>query len=305
MQPREKTNAAGLPIVQTARSFWTPLRFGLALLAVALFVWFWWLDKGIWLAASKIPDPDKEKLGQVGDLFGGLSAMFAALAFAGVAFAAYYQHLSLQLLVDESKRVELRHARTSFEPLFFQLISRYHVPEYLLFQPFGSLDMPNAIPFPDAIQQVRRHLQKMNLFEKAVTKLAVGEELTPLLEPYLKLYRMNEGVLGPFWRSLYHVFKLIERSDLDEHSKVDYANIARATLNKDVVFFLALNCATEYGKEFKPFVERFGLLKHVARYRDDPPTVDERIAEWFFSPTATMSHAERVAYLKELRAQTG
>jgi hypothetical protein len=79
------------------RSPWlTPFRLIAVLFGGVILLWIWWWTHGIHIVAAKLVET--QTLGQVGDLFGGINALFAAFAFAGVGVAAYYQHLSWKLL---------------------------------------------------------------------------------------------------------------------------------------------------------------------------------------------------------------
>ena len=107
---------------------------------------------------------------------------------------------------------------------------------------------------------------------------------------YRDFYNANDGELAPYFRKLYHLFKFIAHSDLRWDDKVRYANIARASLNKDELLLLLLNCVSEKGTEFRPLVEGLGLLKHL-------PTSPERdIAGQCYSPTAFMQSIDRAKF---------
>lgn len=292
-------------------SFWKPL---LGMLSVAALLWAAWgfvgvgLVEGYWRSKFSVDATTGglPALGQVGDLFGGVNALFAAFAFAGVAVAAYYQHLSWQLLSDEATRSNARHVRESFEPLFFQLLKLPRRPAHLL--PTGTIydhlkvgvTSEGLAHFEDVVQALRSTIATSN----AYAQLAVDGLQAPLsgfISMYEELYRRNEAVLGPFWRSQYHIFKLIERSELPDDIKVEYANIARAMLGTDVVFLMTLNCAADSNKEFGKLVDKFGLLKHVARDAKSQ-TVDEVLARSMFQKTATMSYADRLDFWKSQKA---
>lgn len=76
----------------------------------------------------------------------------------------------------------------------------------------------------------------------------------------------GEAILGPYFRSLYHLFKLIDRQpDLSNEVKREYANVARAHLNADDLILLAVNGCSEPGAGFRTYIEQFGLLKHYPK----------------------------------------
>lgn len=227
--------------------------------------------------------PDGQQLGQIGDLFGGVNALFAAFAFVGVAIAAFYQHKTFKLQADQN-------VRQAFEPLFFMLLDR-HSPPSALVAKFDSI--PRATqeqPLEQCMATMR-----LKIFENDGSQGMKAAPLSGVKEIYGQLYWANDGVLAPYFRKLYHLFKFIALSDLPVHMKVQYANIARAGLNKDELLLLAVNCVAPQGVEFKPIIEGLGLLKHLWG-ADGVNTPDTVFAKAYIGHTATMSHACRVKY---------
>jgi len=63
---------------------------------------------------------------------------------------------------------------------------------------------------------------------------------------------------------LYHLFKFIENSKLDEIDKKKYASLVRAQLSSYEQIILFYNCLHVNGnKKFKPLIEKFGLLNNI------------------------------------------
>jgi hypothetical protein len=313
---------------------------GLLLLIPGVFLgWVWWMRSGALFVAKsvaiQVPSPPASgvgfsELGQAGDMFGGLSALFSALAFVGVAIAAFYQKVAADLqaeqLVDaqtatrqaegeavfarkiaarQLERAEDQHARESFEPLFFLLLSNrpplpltLKRPPQMPVTPDGSIlagPHPSEFDPPEMAERLRGQIVTSKAYADARMKNLGG--IPSLIDFYLNVYRANEITLGPYWRSLYHVFKLIDRAKVEFSLKVEYANIARARLSTTEIFFLTLNCAASVGSEFKPLVDRYGLLKHVHRTGDPLlPSPDEELAAWCYAPTAVMSAESRCKY---------
>ena len=118
---------------------------------------------------------------------------------------------------------------------------------------------------------------------------------------YAGFYAVNEERLGPYLRTLYHLFKLIDTSGLEKEERIRYANIARATLARSDTALLAANCATKYGLEFRALIESYGLLKHLSPSLPTPQPpgarsmtqMVEQIIRSRFAPTATMSSDAR------------
>lgn len=238
------------------------------------------------------------QLGQIGDLFGGVNALFAAFAFVGVAIAAFYQHQTFRLQAEQN----VRHA---FEPLFFKLLDSHRPPDTLVAEAEDSMQPWKPAAFSECMSDMRETLEA-HIVHRA-KKLSLGASIVTspdLMDRdqkhtwewarriYGPFYTTNDGELAPYFRKLYQLFKLISESDLAWPAKVRYANIARASLNKDELLLLALNCATVEGAEFKPLVEGFGLLKHIPRKRS-LESIEAILAGHLCGSTATMSSEQR------------
>lgn len=281
-------------------------RFSWALLALVLVssvfvMWYSWAIYGVDFVAklleSQATEPGKEALsmttrGQVGDLFGGINALFAALAFAGIAGASLMQARTLEITARQ-------HRQQSFEPLFFHLLELHrNVSAKKLTwssQPAGGLIVgsgpTHSVDIARAVHLLRRDIRMKTVGFTGTA--ADRQQLAKIAsELYLRLYVVNQDELGPHFRSLFHIFKLIDGSSFSKGEKVRYSNIARATLGKDQLFLLAVNCLSSYGKDFKPLVENYGLLKHV----DQRPTqlnIDLKIAAWCYKDSAMQGSDDR------------
>jgi hypothetical protein len=254
-----------------------------ATLLIRVVAWAW---TGDWLPLPLADSKDMETLGQIGDLFGGVNALFAAFAFVGVAVAAHYQYKTFALQREQN-------VRQSFEPLFFKLLEERDHPPTLV--PEFMASKSHVVPkhFAECVVELREHLVAI---ADGVQRRGSNLDWSLFAEPYENFYGENESDLGPYFRKLFHIFKLIARSDLRWEEKVQYANIARASLDTNELTLLVLNCGTTRGADFKTYVEGFGLLKHmrsVPRQDLGVRTIERVIAEAIYKPTATMDAAGR------------
>ncbi|PKO41192.1 MAG: hypothetical protein CVU30_14430 [Betaproteobacteria bacterium HGW-Betaproteobacteria-3] len=269
-------------------------------LAVVLVIWISWvlwfvkLFAAWWQAPVSQGLTDLQALGQVGDIFGGVNALFAAFAFVGVAAAAYLQSQQMSELRRQVKLTEQAHIRQSFEPLFFQLLSlnRSLLSEMRLTAPpsWNIHGGPNWSP-TEAAQALRARIA-----------IRWGEFVTSnnteiATEAYRELYEANEHQLGPYFRTLYHLWRLIDEAGLSSDDQSRFSNIARGTLGRDTLLLLIVNCLTVPGSKFKILVERFGLLKHISR-DDEQFTFEQVLVDKLFKPTSHMSTSERADYAR-------
>lgn len=259
-----------------------------ATILIRIVAWAW---TGQWMPLTTDKD-GIATLGQLGDLFGGVNALFAAFAFVGVAIAAYYQHKTFVLQREQN-------VRQAFEPLFFKLLEEHTYPSTLVPEFLPSKALIPKKEFSECVGDLRAHL--VTIAEAALKEVPPRQLAWDLFsEAYETFYAENESTLGPYFRKLFHIFKLIARSDLHWDEKVQYANIARASLDTNQLMLLVLNCGSARGTDFKPYVEGFGLLKHIRTVADKGAvTIDLAIARAVYRSTATMDAAARERYWKE------
>ncbi len=94
---------------------------------------------------------------------------------------------------------------------------------------------------------------------------------TPSLEQarriYLEEFRNYEGMLGPYFHSLYHILKFVDDRQLpieraDERRR--YTNFLRARLSFSELIILFYGGLSEQGAGMRSLIERHALLKHLA-----------------------------------------
>jgi hypothetical protein len=107
---------------------------------------------------------------------------------------------------------------------------------------------------------------------------------------FLEIYEDAHPTFGPYFRSLFQIFKFISNSKLTPDQKILYANIARTNLSETEVTMLGFNCMTGMGKDFVPYVEAYGLLKHVKE------SEAREIFNSYYSPSAFLSSRRRFEY---------
>lgn len=214
------------------------------------------------------------QLGQTGDLFGGVNALFAAIALIGVFWAATMQWRSL----SEGRRAS---AEQRFETMFFELLrltrevlERIDVSakpqttvEATRTGTFAIAPPPkNGASALNALAS--RYFANFNFSRQSDLR---AFELQRLVREYkLRVYDSKPSALGPYFRLLFQTFDLVANAPVTEKEKVRYSNIARGQISEGAVLLLALNGLTWRGWKFVPLIERFGLLEHMhQRYLRD------------------------------------
>lgn len=232
-----------------------------AVFALVHFLWYAWARWAVHAVASWSTTPEQiAALGQTGDLFGGINALFAAYAFTGVAVAAYFQYRTFNH-VEEQVRLQSEQAtRQAFEPLFFRLLelNRAAIPTELYSDVWrGPVDMTGAA------RGLTKWLSTADFYGQLQNMSC--EQLTSVIEEklYKSFYRTNEDHLGPYFRTLFRIFSLIDQSGLPPKEKIQYADIARSLLTRSELVLVMINSASERGAEFRPLIQRYRLLRNL------------------------------------------
>lgn len=250
----------------------------------------WGVWGGRWLAAqfghATGSTTALEAAGQFGDMFGGLNALFTAFAFVAVWWTGRTQQRELSLQLDELRlqrralemqrnelelqRVELADTRNvvsrqTFESMFFQMLRLVRdLHSEITYDPPSG--MGHAVTGTEAMRVFASRCNKIARSAAGVVDPAglVGPVRDQIGEAYVsQIYEHAEPYLGPYFRALYHVFRLIDDlDDPNESLKKRYANIARAQLSAPDIEVLAANGCSEPGEGFWPYIETYALLKH-------------------------------------------
>lgn len=221
--------------------------------------------------ASGVPsDPPTARLGQVGDLFGGINALFAALAFAGVGIAAFQQWKSTRIAFKQS-----------IEATFFSTLELHHrIADGLRFDRVGIFpDEQNDINHlcrlaGSSLQPPAPPVSGRQVFPEIIRAISYKshghghdvDRYQKLIENYWVLQNEHNYVLGHYFRNLYQILKLINDDEtLDEPSRQKYASVLRAQLSSDELALVMVNCAgkTVDDGEFRALIVRYRLLEHI------------------------------------------
>jgi Putative phage abortive infection protein len=209
------------------------------------------------------------RLGQVGDLFGGVNALFAALALAGVGVAAHQQWKNTQIAF-----------RQATEATFFSALELHHrIVDGLRFNReavFPSALIESALRVDAERPSASPYVGSTGRSVFADVVLGLGYTDDPCYEStrknYERLQKEHNYVLGHYFRHLYQVLKLIDvDAELDAASKRKYAGLLRAQLSSDELVLLMLNCVdsmVDHG-EFRTLVVKYRMLEHIPFVREN------------------------------------
>ena len=202
-------------------------------------------------------------LSDFGSYLQGTTASFWSLAgffIICVAFLAQKQQLFVQ---------QIQFERQSFENSFFQLLNLHN-------------EIASAVRDVEAGATDLREVRGRDCFQKWYEQFKTGwwgvkintddwGTLTSVDGPkslskrYLAFYTHYQGMLGHYFRNLYHLIKFIKSSNSEDKRR--YTSLARAQLSQYELALLFYNgiaaIPPETENKFKPLIEEFGLLKNL------------------------------------------
>jgi Putative phage abortive infection protein len=220
---------------------------------------------------------------EFGGSFGAVDALFSGLAFAGVIFAILLQRGELRLQrqeLEETRDVMERQQaalasqdatlkRQTFENTFFQLLRLHHdnvSSMDLFFRGRGSSHRGTPAEKyygRDCFQKFYERLQLS--FKDASERLGGAQKVQPgesIFSAYEEFFQEHQADVGHYFRSLYHIIKFVNGSDVE--NKGMYTSLVRAQLSSFELLLLFYNGLSAYGcQRFKPLIECYALLKTV------------------------------------------
>ncbi len=230
----------------------------------------------------------KDTMGEVGDAFGSLNALFSALAFLGIIFTIFLQSKELRLQrkeLTETRKVLIGQKREfseqnktlklqRFENTFFQMLSLHNeIVEGLvinnkdnrLYTVKGVKDYPNAIERAskrDVFISLMKFMKKIYDLNYKDSKYEYSENILPIYE---FIYKNFNGLLGHYYRNLYRIFVFLDEAELSDKEKEKYGKIIRAQFSDSELLMLFYNGLSDSGRNFEKYIERFALFDNLPR----------------------------------------
>jgi hypothetical protein len=129
---------------------------------------------------------------------------------------------------------------------------------------------------PEVVEEANSGLRAFWIFDKEIkTKYqrlkhrpddTPAKRLQDLVSAYSKYYHAGyrKQYLGHYFRNLYHIFKLIDCSEVfSREEKLKYAKIVRAQMSHLEQKLLYLNCKLSDGEAFRQYVAAYGILEWI------------------------------------------
>jgi uncharacterized membrane protein len=204
---------------------------------------------------------EPEQWGQFGDYVGGiLNPIFSAIALIALLATFALQVTALRLSIQELKtsadalsKQTASLSKQTFEATFFQLLRLHN-------------EIVNAIDLVASDGRTTKGRDCFRVFlarlEKELRINAADQRYDNFVAHYEVFYIEHQHELGHYFRLLYNIVKLVDRTeDIDRRF---YTNLVRAQLSSAELMLLFYNGISTWGcDKFKPFLERYALLKTI------------------------------------------
>ena len=210
---------------------------------------------------------DEVKRGTFGDMFGVTNAFFSGLAFGGVIYAIILQRRELRFEREELEltRIELKWQKPqlktqnttlkkqNFESTFFQLLRLHN-------------ETTNSIEH-EVDNQLLKGSKCLSFFfgeftgvYGSIPKDASDEEKNIVLA-YKTFYVKYKHEVSHYFRTIFAIVDFIENSVVENVEL--YVNMIRVQLTDRELLLLFYHSLSSEGKELKPLIEKYALLKSL------------------------------------------
>ena len=192
---------------------------------------------------------DLVKLGQFGDTFGALNALFAGFAFGGLIIALHLQRLEIKHQWKDLKLTRKEITGTNFENSFFQLL-RIHANIVNTLRTYISGHRIGLEAFSSLKSQLSQEY----------SKIKPNEDFQVIWQRFAKRYQRD---FDYYFRHLYNTLKFVDEHGFLEtlKEKRDYTNLIRGQLSSNEQLLLFYYCLSERGSGLKDFVEKYSILE--------------------------------------------
>jgi len=215
---------------------------------------------------------DHGLFGTFGDFFGGvLGTIFTLISVLLVVRTFRHQ----QIVTKDNQ--ELQKAQ-QFNDLFFELIHLYQSEVKELNGELERIvDIKKDKDKDDSIQVKKERIQytdkdyfdeeKRIIQKRYRNQKSYENNVSRAVTYYMLFYTENRSKMAAYFRTLYRIFELIDKSSLiNEQRKKEYAKIVRAQLTESELFFLRYNATTMYGSPFVLYLNKYHILKHLPAF---------------------------------------
>ena len=234
-------------------------------------LWAAWISQELIFQWLDVPWKS-ELLGQLGDTFGALNALFSALAFIAVLFTLKQQRDDLNRQQEQIFRTERDQHIQRFEQTFYELLR-------LLREARNDVEFRYSRDYlqdgASAERNSGERVEGTEAFKRASTEMrhwiglanqAEGEvSADTAAKLYLKhVHSRYESTFAPYYRLLYTLLLRIKEDPvMTQPQKYRYGNLLRSQLTSHEVSLCCYNGLAAISGSFKDLIVEFRLAKYL------------------------------------------
>lgn len=203
---------------------------------------------------------DNELFGTFGDFIGGVLGTIFALISILILIRTFNQ----QRAVTEKNKEQIENQR--FNDLFFELLRLYQSE---ISELCGHIERKHAEGVVTVINYSNKDFfdfEKELLQRAFQTTTSYERNIQEALKLYMLFYVKHRTKMAACFRTLYRIYDLLDKSELDESIKKNYLKIIRAQLTDSELFFIRYNGMTYYGENFIRYINKYNILKHLPTF---------------------------------------
>jgi len=242
---------------------------------------------------------DEAKIGQFGDFIGGIIGSLFSLAGVILFYVALkeqrkdininqknleLQNIALNQQVQEfrEQKAELIETRKVYEEqtnLIREQTNLYKQQNKELkeqtntakLQQFDSSFFSYLNMFIELKKTINFKTEGENYFDRVYSELlkidtknkTLIETFTLIQVKYLEVFHTNKNELSHYFKTLYRIIILIDSSSLEEERKHQYFKLLRSQLSDSELLILYYNYHSYFGIKVRPYIIKYGILKHI------------------------------------------
>lgn len=202
--------------------------------------------------------------GQFGDFFAGILGPLFSLVSILLLIKTFGQQ---QEITSENK--DLTNTQR-FNDMFFELINLYQSQT-------AELQDDVEIDEVDVNGQIKRmsygcdnkdffDFNKIKIQQEFNVQKSYSKNRFQALSDFSNFYIKHKSKVGIYFRTLYRIFDLIDKSDLTEKNRIIYSKIVRAQLTESELFFLRYDAMSYSGSKFTAYINKYNILKHIPHF---------------------------------------
>lgn len=203
-------------------------------------------------------------LGQFGDFFAGILGPLFSLVSILLLIKTFTQQ---QAITTENKELSITQR---FNDMFFELINLYQSQT-------AELQDDVEIDEIDGNGETVRmsyecdnkdffDFNKIKIQQEFEVQKSYSKNRFQALSDFSNFYIRHKSKVGIYFRTLYRIFDLIDKSDLTEENRINYSKIVRAQLTESELFFLRYDAMSYSGSKFTMYINKYNILKHIPHF---------------------------------------